>query len=138
MNKQMEQVEHPELMNALVLAYMGDAIYEVYVRQHLICLGQCKPQLLHQHATHYVSAKAQAALLHQLMPSLSDEEIQIVKRGRNAKSGTVPKNTPVTVYRHSTAFEALIGYLYLTENSERLQQIIDQALYIVEHGVEES
>ncbi|KMY52574.1 ribonuclease III [Bacillus sp. FJAT-27231] len=117
-------------MNSLALAYMGDAIYEVYIRHHLLELGKVKPNQLHRGATHYVSAKAQATLLYRMIESgfLSEEELAIVKRGRNAKSGTIPKNTDVQTYRHSTAFEALIGMLFLTGEEQRLAEIIDFCL----------
>lgn len=127
-----EQMEHAEQLNGLALAYMGDAIYEVYVRWHLLINGYVKPNRLHKAATHYVSAKAQAMILKKLIDDnvLSETELSIVKRGRNAKSGTVPKNTDVQTYRYSTAFEALIGYLFLTGQSSRLNDIIDQSLQI--------
>jgi ribonuclease III family protein len=113
-------------INALALAYMGDAVYETYVRQLLLTKGKIKPNQLHRAATNYVSAKAQAVSLKKLFDEdlLSEEEINIVKRGRNAKSGSVPKNTDVQTYNHSTAFEALIGYLFLLNRTERLEELI--------------
>ncbi|PAQ15169.1 ribonuclease III [Bacillaceae bacterium SAOS 7] len=117
-------------MNSLALAYMGDGIYEVYVRRHLLELGQVKPQLLHKEATKYVSAKAQAKVLFQMIEEekLTEEELAIVRRGRNAKSGTVPKNTDIQTYRYSTAFEALLGSLFLTGQDDRLVEIIEYCL----------
>ncbi|MGR3766458.1 Mini-ribonuclease 3 [Rossellomorea sp. NS-SX7] len=113
-------------INALALAYMGDAVYETYVRQLLLTKGKIKPNQLHRAATNYVSAKAQAAILKKLFDEerLTEEEINIVKRGRNAKSGSIPKNTDVQTYNHSTAFEALIGYLFLLNRTERLEELI--------------
>ena len=104
-------------LNSFALAYMGDAVFETYVRHHLIAKGASKATSLHNEATRYVSAKAQASVLHQMIEEgfFLEEEIAIVKRGRNAKSGTIPKNTDVQTYRYSTAFEALLGYLYLGE-----------------------
>ena len=121
-----EQKVNEKQLNSLALAYMGDAVLETYVRYHLLQNGQVKPHLLHKEATRYVSAKAQSSVLHQMMEEgyFSEEEIAIIKRGRNAKSGTVPKNTDVQTYRYSTAFEALIGSLYLAGNQERLEEII--------------
>ena len=122
-------------MNALALAYMGDAVYETYVRQLLLTKGKIKPNQLHRAATKYVSAKAQAVILKTLFEEerLTEEEITIVKRGRNAKSGTIPKNTDVQTYKHSTAFEALIGYLFLLNRTDRLEEILkmifDQAQF---------
>ncbi|MEL3973407.1 Mini-ribonuclease 3 [Rossellomorea oryzaecorticis] len=124
-------------INALALAYMGDAVYETYVRQLLLTKGKIKPNQLHRAATNYVSAKAQAAILKKLFDEerLTEEEISIVKRGRNAKSGSVPKNTDVQTYNHSTAFEALIGYLFLLNRTERLEELIK--IIFDSHGKEE-
>ncbi|MGG1519881.1 Mini-ribonuclease 3 [Paenibacillus oryzisoli] len=118
----------PNLLNPLVLAYIGDAVYEVYVRQYVISGGNHRPNHLHRAATGYVSAKAQSKLLAALMPTLSEEEQDIVKRGRNAKSGTTAKNADVLEYRHSTAFECLVGYLYYQKSFERLREIMDFAI----------
>jgi ribonuclease III family protein len=121
-------------MKSLALAYMGDAIYEVYVREHLLQAGTVKPNQLHQEAITFVSAKAQAWVLLNWLEQeiLSDEEKQIVSRGRNAKSGSVPKNTSVQTYRYSTAFEALIGYHYLSNNKLRLNELIELAIHNLE------
>jgi ribonuclease III family protein len=115
-------------INALALAYMGDAVYEMYVRQLLLTKGRIKPNQLHRAATSYVSAKAQAAILRKLYENneLTEEEQAIVKRGRNAKSGTTPKNTDVQTYKHSTAFEALIGYLFLLNRTDRLEELLSK------------
>jgi ribonuclease III family protein len=120
-------------LNSLALAYMGDAVYETYVRHHLLHQGKTKPNHLHKEATRYVSAKAQAAILFYLMEQeiLTEEERAIVKRGRNAKSGTVPKNTDVQTYRYSTAFEALIGYLYAKHDRARLEELVAAAFEYV-------
>lgn len=115
-------------LHALVLAYIGDAVYDLYVRQYVVSKGHYKPNELHRQATRYVSAKAQARILHEMIPILTEEEHEVVKRGRNAKSGTVPKNTDVVVYRHSTGFEALVGYLYYEKRYERLQELLQFAI----------
>lgn len=121
-------------LNSLALAYMGDAVYEVYVRRHLLQSGKVKPHRLHREGTRYVSAKAQCQTLLQMMDAklLDEEELAIVMRGRNAKSGTVPKNTDVQTYHYSTAFEALMGYLFLTGREERLEELILKAFAYVE------
>lgn len=116
--------KEPELLNPLVLAYMGDAVYEIFIRQYVISRPNHRPNHLHRTATAYVSAKAQAKALERLLPVLSDEERDMVRRGRNAKSGTVPKNTDILVYRHSTAFECLLGYLYFSGQSARLEELM--------------
>ena len=119
-----------EQLNGLSLAYVGDAVYEVAVRDYLINQGQTKPQVLHRKATHYVSAKAQAALLKEMLASdfLTEQEKDIFKRGRNSKSYTSAKNTDIQTYRISTGFEALIGYLHLTKQTERLDEILTWCL----------
>jgi ribonuclease III family protein len=124
----------PKLLNPLTLAYMGDAILEVYVRQHLIAKKAAKPHLLHKLATRYVSAKAQSRALMRLQEELTDEEQWMVKRGRNTKSGTIPKNADIMEYRNSSGFECLLGYLYLIGSHERLESIITMMFTIIEEG----
>jgi ribonuclease III family protein len=121
-------------LNSLALAYMGDAVFEVYVRRHLLQAGTVRPHRLHVEATKYVSAKAQSRVLYFFLEEkfLTEEELAVVKRGRNAKSGSVPKNTDVVTYRHSTAFEALMGFLYLGGKIERLEEVIKAAFDYVE------
>jgi ribonuclease-3 family protein len=124
-------VKNPKLLSPIVLAYVGDAIFEVYIRQYLISKANHKPHHLHQTATQFVSAKAQAKMLKHIIPQLSDEEIHIVKRGRNAKSGLSPKHTEVLDYRHSTAYECLIGYLYYLHDFNRLREIMDLSISLI-------
>jgi ribonuclease III family protein len=121
-------------LNSLALAYVGDAVYEIYVRRHLLQSGKVKPNHLHREGTKYVSAKAQCQVLFRMMDEtlLSEEELAVVMRGRNAKSGTVPKNTDVQTYHYSTAFEALMGFLYLKEKIERLEELILKSFEFVE------
>ena len=120
----------PRQLNSLALAYIGDAIYEVYVRTYLIEERQVKPQQLHNHAVHYVAASAQASILHHWLRAdvLTEEEIAVVKRGRNAKSKSKAKNMSVSDYRHATAFEALIGFHYLMGHKERLNILQNTAI----------
>lgn len=126
-------------LNSLALAYMGDAIYETYVRRHLLYSGKVRPNQLHRTGTSYVSAKAQSQILFQMMDNelLDEEELAVIMRGRNAKSGTVPKNTDVQTYHYSTAFEALMGYLYLTGKIERLEELISKAFLYVDERKEQ-
>jgi ribonuclease III family protein len=126
-------------LNSLALAYMGDAIYETYVRRHLLYSGKVRPNQLHRTGTTYVSAKAQCQILFHMMDQqmLDEEELAVVMRGRNAKSGTVPKNTDVQTYHYSTAFEALMGHLYLTGKKERLEELISMAFIYVDERKEE-
>lgn len=121
-------------VNALALAYMGDAVLEIAIREHLLCSGRVKPKVLHREATHYVSAKAQAMVVRKMMDEnyFTEEELAVLRRGRNAKSGSVPKNTDVQTYNYSSAFEAVIGYLYLLGQKERVDGIIQYAIDTVE------
>ncbi|SFB24762.1 MULTISPECIES: Mini-ribonuclease 3 [unclassified Bacillus (in: firmicutes)] len=123
-------------LNSLALAYMGDAVFENYVRHHLLQSGQVKPNQLHRAGTRYVSAKAQSQILFHMLDleMLSEVEMAVVKRGRNAKSGSVPKNTDVQTYRYSTAFEALIGHLYLSGQEERLKDLVVCSFEFVENN----
>lgn len=124
----------PYLYNGLALAYIGDAVYEVYVRHHLLQQGGTKAHQLHKRATGYVSAKAQARVLNVWLKTeaFSEKELDMIKRGRNAKSGTSPKNTEIQTYRLSTAFESLLGYLYLDGQEERLTDLIQKAFEVLE------
>ncbi len=115
------------LLSPVVLAYIGDAVFEIYVRQRLVAGYNRKPHELHRAATGYVSASAQAKLLQRWMPLLSGEEADIVRRGRNTKSGQPPKNADPADYRHATALECLVGYLYYHGAKDRLEQLMDLA-----------
>lgn len=121
-------------MKSLALAYMGDAVYELHVREYLIYTGQVKPNQLHQKAISFVSGKAQASVILHFLDTgfLSEEEERVVARGRNAKSGSIPKNTSVQTYRYSTAFEALIGYHYLLKNQGRLTELLEASVQLIE------
>ncbi|GAB4074382.1 Mini-ribonuclease 3 [Barrientosiimonas marina] len=121
-------------MKSLALAYMGDAVFEVHIREHLLEAGQVKPNQLHKEAVTFVSAKAQAAVIRHWLETgeLSREEEAVTSRGRNAKSGTIPKHTNVQTYRYSTAFEALIGYHYLQGNQDRLTELLEKAVAFIE------
>lgn len=123
-----------KLLNGVSLAYIGDAYYDLWIRQYLIEKGYTKVNDLHKLATKYVSATAQAKIKYELMESnyLTGEEIEIVKRGRNAKSNHKKHNVDILTYKHSTSFEALIGYLYLMDKKERLNDIILFAIELVE------
>lgn len=123
-------------LNGIALAYLGDAVYEVYVREHLLAMGMSKPNRLQKKATAYVSAKAQAGLI-KLMEDqqlLTAEEWEFFKRGRNANSYTHAKHTSVITYRISTGFEALIAYLKLSGQQERLDEVCHWCLKQVDQG----
>ena len=126
-------------LNALALAYMGDAVYEQAVREHLLRSGRVRPNILHKEATQYVSAKSQATILKEMLASgfLTEEEEAIMRRGRNAKSGSVPKNTNVGTYKSSSGFEAVVGYLHLLGRTERTKEFIDESIRFIETTKEE-
>jgi ribonuclease-3 family protein len=126
----------PGELNPLLLAYLGDAVYEVFVRYHLVAKGIFRPQDLQKEATRYVSAVAQAKVYRALEADLTEEERGILKRGRNAKSGSVPKNAKVSEYRQSTGLEALVGYLYCKGEEERLNQLMKKTIALVEKEIE--
>lgn len=111
----------------LVLAYVGDAVYEVFVRTLLVSRGSTSVNKLHRQSISFVKAKAQSDTIHMLMDTLSAEEQDVVRRGRNAKSGTIPKNADVTEYKYATGFESLIGYLYLKRDYGRLLELLKRS-----------
>ncbi len=123
-------------MSPLVLAYLGDTVFESHVREHLIRQNiNRKVNDLHKTAIKYVKAKAQATIIHTLESELTEEELRIYKRGRNQKSNTTPKNADIIDYKNATGFEALIGYLYLSKDQERLEYIINKGIKIVEENM---
>ena len=119
-----KDIRDVKMMSPLTWAYMGDCVYELYVRQELINKTNLKPNKLHIEAINYVKASKQAEILKKIMDKLSEEEQDIVRRGRNTENHHLPKNASVEDYMYSTAFEALIGYLYLSKQDERLKEIL--------------
>lgn len=128
------------LINGIALAFEGDAVYSMYIRRHLIFQGLTKPNQLHREATKYVSAKAQANLISLMLEEgiLTEKEEDIYKRGRNANSHTKSKNADIVTYRMSTGFEAVMGYLHMTEEIERLEELIDWCIKRVEEATHEN
>ena len=113
------------MMSPLTWAYIGDCVYELYIRTQLVNTTNLKPHKLHIESIKYVKAQAQAEILKKIHENLTQEEQEIVKRGRNAENHHLPKNCNVQDYMYATAFEALIGYLYLTKQNKRLKEILD-------------
>ena len=113
--------------NVLTLAYLGDSVYELYIREYLISKGIVKVNDLQKEAIKYVSAKSQANYLKELIDNdlLSKEELDIVYRGRNHKNNHKPKNTDIITYKNATGLETLIGYLKLNNNEQRIQDIMN-------------
>ena len=112
------------LMSPLVWAYVGDSVYEVFIRTHLVETTKLKPHKLHIEAIKYVKAKAQAQILQDILETLSEDEQDIVRRTRNTQNHHLPKNAELKDYMYATAFEGLIGYLYLTKQEQRLKEIL--------------
>lgn len=112
-------------INSLALAYLGDSIYELYIRTYLIDKGINKVNTLQEEAKKYVSAKSQALILNKINEYLTNEEIDVVKRARNHKSHKSPKNTDIVTYKLSTGLEALFGYLFLTKQNKRIDELMN-------------
>ena len=108
----------------LTLAFVGDAVYGLYMRKRLAEAEPAKVNVLHQKASRLVCAKAQFLAMQHISPFLSEEESQVFRHGRNAKSATIPKHAEVIHYRHATGLEALIGFLYLENREERLSFLL--------------
>ena len=117
-------------INVLVLAYLGDTIYEDYIRRYLINKGIAKVNDLQKEASLYVSAKGQASYLKTMLESnfFTEEELSVIRRARNNKSNSHPKNCDIITYKHATGLEALIGYLELSDRKERIDEIMNNIL----------
>ena len=119
-----------EQMSPLVWAYMGDAVYEKFIREYVIRQGLCKNGLLHRKSIKYVSAKAQAKIIHRLEEDgfLTEKEMDIVRRGRNSNPHSTAKNADIIDYKYATGLEALLGWLYLEEKQKRLEEVLNQCV----------
>lgn len=126
--KRKKELNDINLMQPLVWAYIGDSVYELFIRTHLVNTSKMNPHKLHMEAINFVKAKSQADILSKIYDDLTKEEKDIVRRGRNAQTHHLPKNAEVTDYMYATAFEALIGYLYLTKQDNRLNEILEKSL----------
>ena len=124
----MKSKEEVNLMSPLIWAYIGDCVYELFIRTHLVETTNLKPHKLHIEAVKQVKAKAQANKLEELQEMLTEEEKEIVRRTRNTENHHVAKNADPRDYMYATAFEGLIGYLYLSEQKERLEQILNKCI----------
>lgn len=126
--KREKELSEVNMLSPLVWAYVGDSVYEMFVRTNLVNNSNAKPHKLHLESIKYVKAKAQAEILEKIFDKLTSKEREIVRRGRNTENHHVAKNANVADYAYSTAFEALIGYLYLTHQDERLKEILDMCM----------
>ena len=117
------EIIKPNTLNPISLAYLGDAVYEILVREHLALEGDKPPEQLHRLAVNFVSANSQSAAAEKNMPILTEEELTAYKRGRNAKVSHIPKGTSVAQYHSATGFESLFGHLYLTDQTDRMREL---------------
>ena len=118
----------PNGYSPLVLAYLGDAVYELVIRTRVVNRGNTQVNKMHRMTAGLVKAEAQAKMYMLLEEELTEEEQAVYRRGRNAKSHTMAKNATVSDYRNATGFEALMGYLYLTDQIERMVELIQEGL----------
>lgn len=121
MNRFIEENVDLKTMSPLTLAFIGDGVYELFVRENLVCKGNCPVKKLHSRAVAMVRCEFQASVMEMLLPLLDDEEKDAYMRGRNAHVSHVPKNSSVADYHSATGFETLFGYVYLKGNIERLK-----------------
>ena len=119
-------------LSPLTWAYVGDCVYELYIRTNLVNKTRLKPHKLHIEAIKYVKAQAQADILHSILDNLSEEEQDIVRRTRNTENHHLPKNAEPQDYMYATAYEGLIGYLYLTKQENRLKEILDISIKMLD------
>ncbi len=112
----------------IALAYVGDTVFDMYLRSRLVAFTDMTPQRLHRTASKFANAGAQAQIMYRIEHVLSEEEHEVFRHGRNAKSHTIPRNASPYDYRMATAFECVLGYLYLNGQDERLQEILELAV----------
>lgn len=126
--------EHnPSSLSPLTLAFIGDTIFDLIVRTKVVLKGNAPVNRLHRYASSIVNATTQSAIIHSLIPELTDEELSIYKRGRNAKSHTTAKNANVNDYKAATGFEALLGWLYLKGSFDRILELVLPIIPQYEH-----
>jgi len=126
---------NPKDINTTALAYIGDAVYEIYARKHVLEAGIPNVDMLHKYAVHFVCAEGQAKALKALMTDfLTEEEVSLAKRARNHKTASKARSAGPVTYKLATAFEALIGYLHLSGQEQRMEEIIAKAFEIIEGG----
>jgi ribonuclease-3 family protein len=121
-----------QIISNQTLAFIGDAVYNVYIRSYLASKSNMQTGILHRQSIKYVSAKAQSRIIDNIIKNLSEDEMNIYKRGRNTNITTVSKNVDVIEYKKATGFEALIGELYIQKKIDRLEEIIKMSIKIVE------
>lgn len=118
------KVFKPKTYSALTLAYIGDSIYDLIIRTLIMSRGNKAVGKMHKEASTYVNANSQGQMYHAVIPYLSEEEMAVMKRGRNANSGRTPKNANMSAYKHATGFESLLGHLYISDKTDRVVELI--------------
>lgn len=131
-----EKIKAAKQSNPATLAFLGDAVYELYIRERLTSDGNRQADTLHKEAIKFVCASAQAKLFDTLLGELTDSEIEILKRGRNAKTARVPKHSTPNNYRKATGMETLFGYLKLSGQEERLLEVLDRSFEILREDMD--
>ncbi len=118
---------NPKEYNPLALAYIGDTVYDLFIRTKMLAKGNRHVTQMHKESVHFVKAHSQSVSAYAIEKDLTEDELRVLKWGRNAKSNTTPKNADVTEYRMATGFETLVGYLYLSGEDERLSYLLERA-----------
>lgn len=131
-------IKEARLLQPLTLAYVGDCVFELFIRERILISNRnLSTKELHKRAVKYVMAASQSEIMEGLEMELSDDEIYFYKRGRNSKSSHIPKNAVAVDYKRATGFETLIGYLYMTGQGDRLEEILEKSASYIERVNEE-
>lgn len=127
----------PREISTNSLAFLGDCVYTMFVREHLICTSKAQAGILHRKAIKYESAKSQHKIMMYFLENnlLTEEEIEVFKRGRNSNANTVPKNVDVTIYKIATGYECLLGYIYSSKNIERAEEIMRMSIEYIDKEI---
>lgn len=137
MKTEKADIQFVNQLSPLVLAFVGDSVFDLFVRSRLVMKRKESAHRMHVKAINYVRASAQSRIVSELYDRLNDDEKIIFRRGRNSKSATVPKHADVLDYRRATAFEAVLGYLYLLGKYDRLEEILNMSADIIEQEGED-
>jgi ribonuclease-3 family protein len=121
-----------DTLSPLTLAFTGDAVFSLYIREMLVCEANRPVGQLHKLSVNWVKAEAQSKGMHAILPILTEKESEVFKRGRNAHTSHTPKNQSGCDYHYATGFEALVGYLYLKDETERLNELLDEVIKAIE------
>lgn len=123
-------------LNPLSLAFLGDAVFTLYIREYVLARHDCKSGALHQKASKFVCAEAQAKMLDALGDELNETEREIARRSRNCHNNTKAKNASLSVYKKATSLEGVLGYLWISDKRDRAMELMQKCVEIFEGGVE--